>query len=247
MKLGKKPAVYKPKTFRFEHYFKPSQLPPVPDQFGHESLVTQPWGVLGNDSVGDCAIAGAGHETMLLNAEAGQQVPFSDQNTLADYSAITGYNPSDPSTDQGSVVADVLEYRRKTGMLDAAGARHKIAAYVSLEVGNLDHLYAALYLFGVVGIGINFPGSAMDQFSAGQPWTVVPGAQIEGGHYVPLIAKRDNMLCVTWGQTQTVSETFLTTYMDEAYAMLSPEMLSGGKSLEGFDLPALQADLQSVS
>jgi len=245
MKLGKKPAVYSRKTLRLSDYL--TTLPPVPaDNFGHETLVTQPWGVLGNDALGDCAIAGPGHETMLWNAEAGQQVAFSDANTIADYSAITGYNPADPATDQGSIVLDVLNYRRNTGLLDAAGARHKIGAFVSLEVGNLDHLYAALYLFGALGIGINFPGSAMDQFNDGQPWEVVPGASIDGGHYVPLVAKRGNLLCVTWGRLQAVTETFLTTYMDEAYAMLSPEMLADGKSPGGFDLPALQADLQAL-
>jgi hypothetical protein len=32
--------------------------------------------------------------------------------------------------------------------------------------------------------------------------------------------------------------------VDEAWAILSPEMLTAGKSLEGFDLAQLQADLK---
>jgi hypothetical protein len=39
---------------------------------------------------------------------------------------------------------------------------------------------------------------------------------------------------------------FYKTYCDEAWAILSPEMLKAGKSLEGFDLASLQADLKAL-
>ena len=84
----------------------------------------------------------------------------------------------------------MLKYRVKTGIVDAAGARHKIGAFVKLDSKDLTQIFQAMYLFQVVGIGIEFPNSAMAQFNAGQPWDVVPGAQIEGGHYIPCLAKR---------------------------------------------------------
>jgi hypothetical protein len=143
-------------------------------------------------------------------------------------------------------VRDALNYRRKTGLIDAAGNRHKIGAFLALEPGNVDHLLEALYLFGIVGIGIQFPDSAMDQFNAGKPWSVVAGARIEGGHYVPLVAKRSNLECVTWGRIQPMTSQFYAKYCDEAWAILSPEMLKGGKSPEGFDLAQLQTDLNAV-
>ena len=244
MKLGKLPASPRPTDLKFKTYLR-GPLPKYPKTFGHETNIGV-WGMLGNDTVGDCTIAGAAHEHMIWTTEGFAPTPFSDAGVLADYSAISGYNPDDSSTDTGCDVHDVLNYRKDTGLIDAAGNRHKIAAYLSLEPGNLNHLLTAMFLFGAVGIGINFPDSAMDQFNEGQPWGVVPGATIEGGHYVPLVARRGNLVVVTWGALQQMTTSFLRRYCDEAWAMVSPELLRSGKSPEGFDLPALMSDLGSL-
>ncbi len=241
MKLGKKAVVYDNRDFKFARYLTQR----VPPQFGHEQNIGA-WGMLANDRVGCCVFSGAAHEHMVWGTEGFAPTPFSDASVLSDYSAVTGYDPADPSTDQGTLVRDAMKYRRATGLLDAAGQRHQIAAYVALEPGNLDELRQALYLFGVVGVGIEFPGSAMDQFDAGQPWAVTPGSRVEGGHYVPLVAYRGNFVCVTWGKLQEVTESFLARYCDEAWAMLSPEMLLDGKSPEGFDVEALRSDLNAL-
>jgi len=249
MMLGKKPATYDERDLQFAHYLDPAfALPPHPLNFGHEqAFPAKGWGMLGNDRAGDCVFAGGAHETMLWNAEAKNIVPFSDACVLSDYSALTGYDPSDPSTDQGTNVRDALKYRQKTGLIDANGVRHKIGAYVALEPGNLQQLLEALYLFGAVGGGFKFPDSAMKQFNKGKFWSVVPGANIEGGHYVPVVARRSLIVGVTWAQTQPMTTTWYKVYNDEAWAILSPEMLSSGKSPEGFDLPTLISDLKEVA
>ncbi|HEY6240245.1 MAG TPA: hypothetical protein VIW78_05345 [Burkholderiales bacterium] len=256
-KLGKKPATYDKRDLQFAHYRTVAALPPYPRNFGHETLIgAKSWQMLGNgpdntvsknfQGAGDCVFAGGDHETMLWTLEGGKPAKFLGKNAIADYSAVTGYNPNDPNTDDGTDVREALKYRRKTGLIDASGKRHKIGAYLALEPGNLDHLYEALYLFGVVGIGINFPNTAMDQFNAGKPWSVVAGAENDGGHYIPLVARRTNLECVTWGRIQQVTLRFYQTYCDEAWAILSPEMIKGGKSPEGFDLDQLKADLNLV-
>ncbi len=247
LKLGKKPATYDRRDLLFLQYIDRTKLPLHPEQFGHEDIIdADAWGMLGNDSVGDCVFAGSDHETMLWTMEAGNPATFTAANAIADYSAVTGYNPDGPGTDRGTEVRQALQYRQQTGLIDANANRHKIGAYLALEPGNLDHLYEAMYLFGAVGIGIMFPNSAMDQFQAGRPWSVVHGAQIMGGHYVPLVADRGNLVCVTWGRLQQVTLQFYQRYCDEAWAILSPEMLKADKSPEGFDLMQLQADLQAV-
>jgi hypothetical protein len=203
---------------------------------------------------GDCAIAGPEHITMLWTAEAGTKATFDYSCTIANYSAITGYDPSQTQpdgsnpTDQGTDMTAQARYWQSNGMVDAAGNTHKIAAYVGLTPGNLHELYAAAYLFGAVGIGIQVPSSAQDQFDAGRPWTVVPGDSIEGGHFVPVIARRaDGIRVVTWGQEQVMTEPFFVTYCDEAFVYFSDEMLVDGKSIDGFDAEALIADLKAVT
>ena len=258
LKTGKLPATPDHRDLLFAKYVDmDTVLPKVPEAFGHEDSVPE-WGMLGNgpdpemgptfEGAGDCVFAGAAHETMLWTAVGDGEATFSTHGVLADYGAVTGYTPSDPNSDQGTNVRDALNYRRKTGVVDAHGQRHKIGAYVALQPGDIDHLYAALYLFGAVGIGVKFPESAMQQFDSGQPWDVVDGAKVEGGHYIPLVARRDGMLdCVTWAKVQPMTLKFFQEYCDEAYALLSEEMLGeDGTSPEGFNLTELQADLQAV-
>jgi hypothetical protein len=252
MKLGKREATHDGRDLLLSTYLDTAKLPTPPKgSFGHDQApktLGEPWQMLGNDAYGDCVWAGAAHETMLWAAEAGRRVPFTDQAVLSDYSAVTGFDPNDPNTDQGTDVRQALGYRRSTGIADAASQRHRIGAYVKLDPGNPRELWLALYLFGAVAVGIQFPGSAMTQFDQGKPWAPVRGATIEGGHYIPVVARlRTTMpICVTWGQEQEMTLGFYEKYNDETFAVLSPEMLSGGKSLEGFDLAQLQADLQAV-
>ena len=246
--LGKTPARVGAVKFKMRKYLNLSVLPALPSgDFGHDGLVTTPWNMLGNDKAGCCVWSGGGHESMLWNAAAGKTITFTDQSTLSDYSACTGYDPNDPSTDNGTDMQAAASYRLKTGLLDADGNRHKIGAYLALDVGNVEeHLYA-LYLFGAVGIGINFPDSAMDQFNAGQPWTVVPGATVSGGHYICGVARRSSRLVIcTWGAEDPMDDTFLQTYNDESLAYVSAEYLNGGKTLDGFDAEQLNADLAAL-
>ena len=263
-KLGKLPATYDKRDLLFSEYRTAEALPSHPKYFGHEGLMAaNGWQMFGNGpdntvspgfkGAGDCVFAGGDHETMLWTLEGGVPAKFTGATAIKDYSSVTGYDPKAPldahgnnPTDQGTNVRTALGYRRKTGLVDASGKRHKIGAYVSLEVGNMDEILEALYLFGVVGIGIKFPLSAMDQFNAGKPWSVVPGSAPEGGHYIPLVANRTNLECVTWGRIQQMTPQFFKTYCDEAWAILSTEMLKAGKSLEGFDLTQLQEDLKAL-
>ncbi|HEY2282917.1 MAG TPA: hypothetical protein VGH60_05125 [Solirubrobacteraceae bacterium] len=252
LRLGKKPATDDPHDLLFTKYVDAAQIPPAPTEFGHEKLIPpKGWGMLGNDEWGDCAWAGPAHETMLLSTEGGHPATFTTTGVLSDYAAGTGFDPkagppgSNP-TDQGSNVREVLGYRRKTGIVDASQKRHKIGAFVKLEPKNLAQVYQAMYLFQTVGIGIEFPGSAMEQFHEGKPWSVVPGAQIEGGHYVCCVAKRQNIDIVTWGALQQMTVEFFEKYCDEAWAYLSTEDLQKEKDPEGFNLSQLKEDLAKL-
>jgi hypothetical protein len=246
-KLGKLPARPGAISFKFSKYFKVAALPTPPAVFGHFNPIGN-WGVLGNDQYGDCVLAGGAHETMLWDNEGGASVQFTDASVLSDYSALTGFNPADPATDQGTDMQAAASYRRTTGLIDANNVRHRVDAYVAPETGNLDELLAATYLFGAVGFGFQFPASAMTQFNAGQPWSVVPGSPIEGGHYVCIVGRRanGNLVCVTWGALQEMEPSFVPAFNDESVCYLSLESLKNNVSPENFDLATLQADLNAL-
>lgn len=246
LKLGKQPHRHDPRDLLLARYT--AALPPVPaGPLGHYDVIAHDgWGLLGNDGAGDCVWAGGDHEHMLWNAARGKTVTFTDANALGDYSACTGYNPADPSTDRGTDMRNAMLYRKKTGLIDANGKRHKIEAFTALAAGDANQIRQAVYLFSVAAVGIEFPASAMDQFNAGKPWTVVRSS-IEDGHYVPVVGWDGTWFyCVTWGRLQPVAPAFLAKYMDEGFAPLAVDQRKRGKTPEGFNYTQLKADLKAL-
>ncbi len=247
--LGKLPARPDAIKHKFGSFFHAAELPVPTLVFGRPDLIKD-WGMLANDRLGCCVWSGALHETMLWRAWAGEPVPtFTDATTIEVYSAVTGYDPNDPSTDNGTDMQLAANYRKKVGVIDAAGKRHQVAAYVALKVGDPDQLALAAFLFGAVGLGVEMPSNAMDQFDNGEPWNPVSGSHIEGGHYIPCIGRNHagNFLVVSWGRLHAVTPAFISKYMDEGVVYLSYEQLrEGGSSPRGFDKAALAEALNEV-
>jgi hypothetical protein len=220
-------------------------LPTPPASVDWQSRVTS-WPMYLNDRLGCCTCAAVGH---MIQAETtygqGSTVTVSDQDVLAAYEAAGHYNPADPGTDQGAYIQDVLGYWSKTGM-----AGHKILAYASVDVANPTEIRQAIDLFGSVDIGFNFPASAMDQFNAGQPWDVVKGSQIEGGHCVPVgaYATDGTLSCVTWGAVQKMTAAFWKAYVDEAWVVIAPDWISAkGVDPQGLNLYQLGQDYSALT
>lgn len=249
LKLGKALPKHDKRSLFLASYRKALKTVKVPATFGVPQLkAVKDWGMLGNDQYGDCVWAGAAHETMLWASEAKRKVLFNASCVLSDYSAVTGFNPNDPNSDQGTAVLDAMNYRRNTGIVDSSGKRHQICAFAQLEPGNYQELLEAAYTFSAVGIGIQVPSSAMDQFDQGKPWSVT-SAPIEGGHYIPVVGKRNgHLLVLTWGKVQEMTKSFYEKYADEGFVIFDDEMLSDtGTDFQGWNMAALQADFQSIT
>jgi hypothetical protein len=245
-KFGYVPSHPDAVKLEFHNYVDLSKLPKVPENYGHYQKVSQ-WDMLGNDQYGDCVWAGGAHRVMLWNAANNKIVKFSDTSVLSDYAKVTGFNPDDPNTDQGTDPATAAQYEQTVGLLDAAGNRHKIGAYLKLRTGNWNELVTASYLFGSVGMAITVTDTAQRQFAAHQPWTSAPG-NVEGGHYVPVVGRFGGfMQAVTWAALQPFDQGFFEDNNVELLAYVSTEYLTAGKSPEGFDQAALVADLKTVS
>jgi hypothetical protein len=222
-------------------------IPPNPPLVDWLSRVSD-WPMYGNDRYGDCVWAMIGH---LIEAWTtygqGKTVTVDEAALLKGYSAVTGFNPADPSTDRGTVIADALSYWRKTGI-----AGHKILAYAQVDHTNRAEVDAALSIFGGLCLGVRFPASAMDQFNTHQAWHVVnPDGGIEGGHavhhgYYQTSAQDERV--VTWGAVQTMTDDWWNRYVEEAWVVITPEWLSAaGTSPGGVDLQGLGDDFARLT
>lgn len=244
--LGKRPPKIDPRTFKLSNYLPPSPPPAA------NWLKLSKWDMYGNDAVGDCVEACAGH---MINIWDSYSVPNAKQPTTKDiiaaYSAVTGYRPGDPNTDQGTVMLDFLKYWRNVGI-----AGHRIYAFAAIKPGDLKQLQQAVWLFGAAMVGLAMPITAQNQPNG---WSVpgnltgdaAPGSW--GGHCVPVGAYQDSIparlrnAVITWGSNITMSDFFYETYCDEAYAVLSQEwMLTNGNAASGFNFTQLQADLSAL-
>lgn len=215
------------------------------------SVPTGAWGMLGNDEWGDCTAAAVAHKRIgdvYVNQHG--TLPVTTQQTLALYSAVTGFDPAvgppgaNP-TDQGAVCQDVLNYWRKQGFLG-----EKILAFAKVDISNLNELKTAIALFGQVYCGMFVPSTAETQFNAGQTWDVVAGAPILGGHCVTLGAyDTAGLTAVTWGQLQKLTWRFFRKYFQEAWVVIGPDMIdpSSGRDAQGLDLTSLGADFGALT
>jgi hypothetical protein len=186
---------------------------------------------------------------MLWNHLAQHDVFFSDSAALSDYTAVTGFDPTDPNTDQGANVRDVMGYRKNTGMVDVSGHRHKIDAYVSIDPKDWDLLLECIWTFGAVGIGFEFPDTAFDQFNSEQVWDLVTPYNIEGGHYVPVVGSPNptsEATCITWGKRQVFTKSFYEEFNDESWVPLTQESLLPASNVRHINWTKLSQMLSSL-
>jgi hypothetical protein len=253
--FGRRPAVYTRRTMRSALVMAKAlnTLGPAPASSNdYMAAVTVPWGMLLNDTLGDCVCADQGHTLMLRTANTGTLVTPTDNDIQALYEAVGGYDPaqiqpdgSNP-TDQGCVMTAMANYMETTGLLG-----HKADAVGTVDPSNLDHVRWCIQLFGSCSIGINFPAWAMDAFNAGQVWGAPPsGADttIVGEHDIPLVDCRGGTFtCVTWGKGQLVDPTFLGLYCEEAHSELFFDWTSAqGVAPNNLSLDQLFSDLAAI-
>ena len=198
-----------------------------------------------NNILGTCVCADTANTLILrtANAAAATVVPTVD-NVISLYSAVGGYVPGNPATDNGCVEVDMLQYLAKTGFLG-----HKADAFGSIDPANQDHIKWSTLLFGSCRLGLNLPGYAEDQFERGQPWDVsTVGNQSIGGHDVPVVDFRGGLFYVfTWGRVQLMTPAALVAWSEEAHSTLFFDWVrEQGQSPSGLDLNTLAQKMQSV-
>jgi hypothetical protein len=251
MKLGKKAPKRLLKMPALGDFLpKATEWPAVPPQGWEAAVPPSAWAMLGNDQYGDCAEAGIMHLVQAQAANAGVQIHATEAQTLALYSAVTGFNPSDPNSDQGTVLTDLLTYVQKNGleMTDSTGkaVTVEVVGSASLDITSVAQLRYATYMFGGTYLGIQCPQECEDDLSN---WNFAAGLPLVGGHCIPRVGEGSaGGQIVSWGQVIPFSNQFWTSYGDEAYCVLTKSWVNAqGKSPSGLDLNALLAAMKTLN
>lgn len=200
-----------------------------------------------NDKLGDCVCASGNHMLGAWTANAGAPFVATDAQVLADYEAIGGYNPADPSTDQGCDLGTAIDYWTSHGFADGT----KLAGSVSVDATNLVEVKTALWLFGGLFTGVELAAAWL---SNPDVWDVAGPPVPEDGHGIPFLAyDADGITLASWGTLRkspwaAVQQYWASTAGGELHALLSPDMIlrATGLAPSGLDMGALTADLPGV-
>ncbi len=147
-KLGKLDAV-RPHGLSELAVYARGKLPEPPPGVPPMGAGVADWGVLGNDTYGDCTMAGAAHMVMAFNAEVSESDPMPDSAQVVEqYLALSG------GQDSGLAEADVLRTWATTGLFGDA----PIAGYAPVAVGDLTAIHQAIAFYGGGYQGVALPG-----------------------------------------------------------------------------------------
>ena len=215
-------------------FYQGNPLPAAPDTVAVPTVDN--WGMLGNDKYGDCTFAGIVHARMANAAFLGITESFP-----ADSEVEQAYLNYTNGQDAGAVEADLLKFWQSNGLFGT-----KLAAFAPTDHADLDELRSVIASYGLVYIGVKLPVTFQDQFIQNQPWdlTGTPADnQIEGGHCIILVGyDKDYVECITWGKVQQITWRWLQSYMEESWALITPEIVEKGQ-YGNIRLDELTADL----
>ncbi len=211
--------------------------------------------IYGNDELGDCVIAGIAHLVGVLTGNSGTS-PFvySSDQIVALYSAIGGYVPGDPSTDNGCDEQTALSYWENNGA--PAGSVHKIAGWLAVDGTDPTEVRTAMWLFENLYFAMELPDAWINPMpsSAGFVWDRAGAADPDNGHCVAGVGYSSKGVFIdTWGMTGLVTDAAVAQYATKAsngelYTVVSRDGLNKAsqKAPSGFDWSQLIADFDSM-
>ena len=169
----------------------------------------------GNDSLGDCTVAGAAHHITLQAGLVGKTVIPNGSDVVSLYSQLGR------GRDNGLELTQVLQ-AWMSGILGG----NKILANCNVDPSNMNSVKQAIQYLGGVYIGFKTTSQSVSLFQNHQPWTDA-GSEDGGGHCVVVTGFDDStqMLDVlTWGGLQKATYGWWDKYVDECHAILTDDI-----------------------
>jgi len=208
-----------------------------------------------NDTEGDCVIAELGHSAGVLTANAtGTPALFTGTQINALYSAIGGYVPGDPSTDNGCDIQTALNYWGLNGLLPDGS--HKIQGYLAVNPADITELQLAVFLFENLCFGLDLPDAWVSPPPAtdGFVWDVAGPPDQANGHCVLGFGyNRIGVAISTWALEGVMTYAAIAQYcaaanQGELYTVISQDGLikASQRAPNGFSWNQLQADFAAI-
>jgi hypothetical protein len=252
MKLGKKPAVHDPRVPKLAK-FMTTTAPTFPANYDAVGGKGVNWGMMLNDRLGCCTIAGIGHKLQADTKLVRELWSANDNQILGKYESWDGYVDGDSDTDQGGVESDVLLKWLKSR--DGFYGHHLVAyGYVDhRDEVQVRHFCAEL---NGLYIGVMLPISAQSQAvwdvtDASLRGAAAPGSW--GGHCVYVYGYTSDttgqlktIKFISWGKEMEMTVAFWRAYVDEAWGLLTAALVKNGKVASRLDVRAVEAEMAKL-
>lgn len=205
-----------------------------------------------NDCLGDCTAVGIANCARGMAALNGFGIDIPTAKVVDFYSASTGYDPADPSTDVGGVELDVLAYQLRNGF-DHGGQTELVGTFATFDPADRALMANAMAKCGAVYLGVNLAEADQDM---GRTWdTTTPGDQTPGS-YSPAggghclfgwdytgLGDDDIVRVGTWGQWQPTTWRWIKDRTEESHVILWRQLMkASGQNFAGLDYDRLRAD-----
>jgi len=254
VKMGRKLTVARGPRLLLKNYLDMSVLPPAPDCDFTSAARSGLADVLLNDRYGDCTCAGVGHGLDVIVSNAGVPTRITDAQVLALYEAACGFDPNDPSTDQGGDELTVLDYVAEHG-IDGKGL-HQILGSILVDACDKAEVRWAQWALGNLYMGESMPDEYVDLMPAadGFTWDLEGQPNPENGHcFIGAGSNDKGILIATWGLIGLQTYEALAYYatqprMGELHAMVTKEWINAASKTtpSGFAFDDLLSDLQKI-
>ena len=180
IKFGRRTPVAPGHKFRLRNYLRAS-LPAPPTSCDYSPAALKALAQMyGNDSLGDCVIAGGYHIEGVETGNAGDMFIATQVQIIKDYEAIGGYVPGDPSTDNGCDEDTATNWWEAHGFANGT----KLLGAISADPASITEGMQGLYLFEDCMFGVNLPDAWVNPMpsKSGFVWDVAGDPNPDNGH-----------------------------------------------------------------
>lgn len=222
-KLGRGRRTYRQNVPHFSSMrlkYRGAELRPLPAEVHWAEGMPASLGMMLNDHLGDCTIAGMYHARQVWTYAANKAMELANNSlVLKMYSVICGYVDGNSNTDQGGIEQHVLSFWVNTGIPTNDNTDDKLLGFVEIDPRVPNDVKRCIAEGGVCYIGIDIP-QAWTESAPGSTWddTMSP---IAGGHCVIAVGYDDECVdIISWGLHFKMTWNAWAKVVDEAYMLL---------------------------
>ena len=199
-----------------------------------------------NTQLGCCVISHHAHFLANITSQVGKPFIYTDKQIIKDYSAVGGYIPGDPFSDQGCNIDDDLVYLTTTGFADGSkllpstSSGSSQGGAIDLDPTSQLALTQSVWITGGVCFGMSMPDAWIDPApqESGFVWDVAGRPVDSNGHCFTGFAypTSQGIAIATWGMVGTITWAAIAKYgaasaNGEVHSYVNHEMIDSTTGL----------------